>query len=76
MPDPIDHLFWDSCVFYAYLSNLTETYNIPSIEQYLQETKASGARVKKSKRINLVLSIYEMMRDRDDAERAEKALKG
>jgi len=36
----VEHLFWDSCVFTAYLGNQADAYDIPSIDKYLQEAKA------------------------------------
>ncbi|WP_298327080.1 hypothetical protein [Asticcacaulis sp.] len=33
------HLFWDSCVFYAYFSNNTAAYDLSGIEQYIEEAK-------------------------------------
>jgi len=36
------HLFWDSCVFYAYFSNNTTANDLSGIEQYIDEAK-SGA---------------------------------
>lgn len=38
MADP--NYFWDSCVFSAYLCDQAEQYDIPSLEQYLDEAKA------------------------------------
>lgn len=35
-----EHLFWDSCVFTAYLGNQEAAYDIASIEKYLTEAKA------------------------------------
>jgi hypothetical protein len=40
MAEGSKNLFWDSCVFYAYLSNASASYDIESIEQYLDETRA------------------------------------
>lgn len=34
------HLFWDSCVFTAYLGNQEAQYDVASIEKYLTEAKA------------------------------------
>ena len=36
----VEHLFWDSCVFTAYLGNQVGAYDIPSIDKYLEEAKA------------------------------------
>lgn len=33
------HLFWDSCVFYAYFSNNTAAYDVSGIEQYISESR-------------------------------------
>lgn len=33
----MQHLFWDSCVFTAFLNNETSAYDIDSIQQYLSE---------------------------------------
>lgn len=35
-----EHLFWDSCVFTAYLADQSEQYDIASIEKYLGEARA------------------------------------
>lgn len=45
MSDIASHLFWDSCVFYAFLRDERATYDVDSIEQYLQETKAGKHRI-------------------------------
>src|SRR5260370_932397 len=45
MSDIISHLFWDSCVFYAFLRDERATYDVDSIEQYLQEAKAGKHRI-------------------------------
>ena len=37
-----DNYFWDSCVFSAYLRNETATYDIPSIETYLEDAKGKA----------------------------------
>jgi hypothetical protein len=37
------HLFWDSCVFYAYFNNNTAAYDLSGIEQYIEE--AAGGSV-------------------------------
>lgn len=34
------HLFWDSCVFTAYLAGQDDAYDLDSIEKYLTEAKA------------------------------------
>lgn len=36
----VEHLFWDSCVFTAFLGNQEAAYDIASIEKYLTEAKA------------------------------------
>jgi hypothetical protein len=36
------HLFWDSCVFYAYFSNNTAAYDLSGIEQYIEEAKSGS----------------------------------
>lgn len=36
----VEHLFWDSCVFTAYLGNQTGAYDVSSIDRYLEEAKA------------------------------------
>jgi predicted nucleic acid-binding protein len=33
------NLFWDSCCFIAFLNDATETYDIASLEQYLEEAR-------------------------------------
>jgi predicted nucleic acid-binding protein len=37
--------FWDSCVFYAYLGDEREAYDVASIQQYLDETKRGLVRI-------------------------------
>lgn len=39
MGEKISHLFWDSCVFIAFLNNETHAYDVKSIEQYLDEAR-------------------------------------
>lgn len=39
MPDTTANLFWDSCVFSAYLYEEDAAYDLASIEQYLSEAK-------------------------------------
>ncbi|GFE97658.1 hypothetical protein DmGdi_27310 [Gluconobacter sp. Gdi] len=36
------HLFWDSCIFYAYFSNNTAAYDLSGVEQYIAEAKAGS----------------------------------
>jgi len=45
MTTGITSLFWDSCVFYAFLGDEQHAYDIASIEQYLQEAKAGKCRI-------------------------------
>jgi predicted nucleic acid-binding protein len=45
MSDGVSHLFWDSCVFYAFLRDERTIYDVDSIEQYLQEAKAGKNRI-------------------------------
>lgn len=45
MPDAPTNLFWDSCVFSAYLYNEQDSYDIPSIEQFLTEAKAGKHKI-------------------------------
>ena len=45
MADTVTNLFWDSCVFCAFLYDETLTYDVTSIEQYLQEAKAGKHRI-------------------------------
>lgn len=44
MANAPSNLFWDSCVFYAFLDSAT-TLNISGIEQYLQEAKEGKHRI-------------------------------
>lgn len=39
MADGMSHLFWDSCVFYAFLREESASYDVQSIEQYLSEAR-------------------------------------
>lgn len=39
MADSVSYLFWDSCVFYAFLADDRANYDIDSIAQYLQEAR-------------------------------------
>ena len=34
------HLFWDSCVFMAYLADQRHAYNVDSINQFPQEAQS------------------------------------
>ena len=45
MPDEITHLFWDSCVFYAFLRDERDAYDINSIAQYIHEAKSGKYRI-------------------------------
>lgn len=45
MADTASHLFWDSCVFYAFLRDERGSYDIDSIAQYLQEAKVGKHRI-------------------------------
>jgi predicted nucleic acid-binding protein len=38
--EKVENLFWDSCVFYAFLNDSTATYDIESIGQYLDSAKS------------------------------------
>ena len=40
----MSNLFWDSCVFYAYLDSQT-THDIKGINQYLQEARDGQHRI-------------------------------
>jgi predicted nucleic acid-binding protein len=40
-----DNLFWDSCVFIAFLNNESSAYDINSIEQYLSEARSGLCRI-------------------------------
>lgn len=41
MAGAVSHLFWDSCVFYAFLKDERAVYDIDSIAQYLQTRRLS-----------------------------------
>jgi predicted nucleic acid-binding protein len=45
MTDAVANLFWDSCVFAAFLYDEKDIYDIASIEQYLTEAKAGKYRI-------------------------------
>lgn len=45
MGDKVSHLFWDSCVFIAYLNNESNAYDIGSIDQYIEEARAGKHRI-------------------------------
>jgi predicted nucleic acid-binding protein len=45
MADEVSHLFWDSCVFYAYLNDERAAYDVDSIAQYLQEARNGRHRI-------------------------------
>jgi hypothetical protein len=45
MAEAVTHLFWDSCVFYAFLGNAHASHDTNSIAQYLQEAKAGKVRI-------------------------------
>lgn len=38
-------LFWDSCIFYAYLKDESDAYDVGSIQQYLDEAKRGSVRI-------------------------------
>jgi predicted nucleic acid-binding protein len=44
MPEGVSNLFWDSCVFYAFLDQGT-THDISGIEQYLHEARNGKHRI-------------------------------
>jgi predicted nucleic acid-binding protein len=44
MPEDISNLFWDSCVFYAFLDQGT-SHNVAGIEQYLHEARNGKHRI-------------------------------
>lgn len=37
--------FWDTCVFYAFLGNLEEMYDIQSIQQYIDECRRGEVKI-------------------------------
>jgi predicted nucleic acid-binding protein len=45
VPDTLSHLFWDSCVFCAFLRDERTIYDVDSIRQYLEEAKAGKHRL-------------------------------
>ena len=45
MPNGVSHLFWDSCVFTAFLWNEQTAYDVNSIEQYLTESRDGRHRI-------------------------------
>lgn len=45
MAEPVTNLLWDTCVFSAFLYDETATYDVPSIQQFLAETKAGKHRI-------------------------------
>jgi predicted nucleic acid-binding protein len=45
MPNGVSHLFWDSCVFTAFLRNEHAAYDVNSIEQYLMESRDGNHRI-------------------------------
>jgi len=45
MVDEVSHLFWDSCVFYAFLNDERTSYDVDSIAQYIQEAKNGKHRI-------------------------------
>ena len=45
MPNGASNLFWDSCVFYAFLRDERAAYDVDSIQQYLQEAKQGNHRI-------------------------------
>jgi predicted nucleic acid-binding protein len=45
MPDAAPNLFWDSCVFSAYLYDEKDTYDLASIEQYLTEAQSGKFKI-------------------------------
>jgi predicted nucleic acid-binding protein len=45
MADEVSHLFWDSCIFYAYLNDERVAYDVDSIAQYLQEARNGKHRI-------------------------------
>lgn len=45
MANGTSHLFWDSCVFMAYLRDERAAYDVGSIEQYIAEAKAGRHRI-------------------------------
>lgn len=45
MSDSVSQLFWDSCVFYAFLADDRASYDIDSIAQYIQEAKAGKHKI-------------------------------
>ena len=45
MTDAISHLFWDSCVFYAFLRDERAAYDIDHIAQYLREAREGKCRI-------------------------------
>lgn len=45
MPDAASNLFWDSCVFYAFLADERASHDVDSVAQYLAESKAGKHRI-------------------------------
>jgi predicted nucleic acid-binding protein len=45
MTNFISQLFWDSCVFYAFLADDRASYDVDSIAQYLQEAREGKHRI-------------------------------
>lgn len=45
MPNGVSHLFWDSCVFIAFLRDQSAIYDVNSIAQYLSECRDGKHRI-------------------------------
>jgi predicted nucleic acid-binding protein len=45
MPGAVQNLFWDSCVFYAFLRDERTAYDVNSIQQYVQEAREGKHRI-------------------------------
>jgi predicted nucleic acid-binding protein len=43
MADRVKNYFWDSCCFIAYLNNEVHAYDIPSLEQFIDDAKNGKA---------------------------------
>lgn len=45
MADGKAHLFWDSCVFYAFLRDEKHAYDVDSIAQYIDEAREGKCQI-------------------------------
>jgi predicted nucleic acid-binding protein len=45
MSTKVSHLFWDSCCFIAFLNDERSSYDVPSLEQYLDDARNGKVRI-------------------------------